>query len=169
MACSAGCPLHGRCGGVSLQREIRGREILKSYDPAIGRFDNNAWECGNQQRMYPLEPLTKLDGRPLQSHYNDRAAELRAQGIPCSSRTLRRYYQLWDWAGQDRPVLVFRMRRTSASGKPCRHRLLARYPQVTALVDEAIRSLYLTKTRRPSPPSPGGRWEIFSGLEVSQS
>jgi putative transposase len=102
-----------------------------------------------EQRWQALEPLTKLDGRPLQSHYNDRAAELRAQGIPCSPRTLRRYYQLWDWAGQDRLALVPRMRRTGASGKPRRHSLLARYPQVTALVDEAIRSLYLTKARRP--------------------
>jgi len=41
------------------------------------------------------------------------------------------------------------MRRTGASGKPRRHSLLARYPQVTTIVDEAIRSLYLTKARRP--------------------
>ncbi len=36
--------------------EIPGRvwEILKSYDPATGRFDGKVWDCRDQERMYPL-------------------------------------------------------------------------------------------------------------------
>ena len=102
-----------------------------------------------EQRWRALEPLTKLGDKPLQSHYNERSAELRLKGIDCSPRTLRRYYHLWDWAGQDRLALVTRLRRTGSSGKPRRHSVLGKYPQILALVDEAIRTIYLTKARRP--------------------
>jgi putative transposase len=102
-----------------------------------------------ERRWRALEPLTKLGDKPLQSHYDERAAELRAKGIRCSPRTLRRYYQLWDWAGQDRLALVPRARQADVRGKPRRHSLLAKHPQVLTLVDEAIRTVYLTKARRP--------------------
>ena len=102
-----------------------------------------------EQRWRAIEPLTKLGDKPLQSHYDQRSAELRAKGIRCSPRTLRRYYHLWDWAGQDRLALVPRVQRTGTRGKPRRHSLFAKHPQIVALVDEAIRTVYLTKARRP--------------------
>ena len=59
-----------------------------------------------KQRWQLLEPLVRNGHAPQECEFEDRAAEAREQGIRCSARTLRRYYQAWLRAGKDRLALA---------------------------------------------------------------
>ena len=102
-----------------------------------------------ERRWRAVEPLTKLTGAPQEIHYVERAEALKAEGLHCSARTLRRYFGMWRRAGKDPMALAPRgdRRRRSKAGR--RNSLLVRYPQITKLVDEAVSGVYLTKARRP--------------------
>ena len=102
-----------------------------------------------EQRWRALEPLTKLGGPPQQTHYDQRAVELQTAGIRCSPRTLRRYFEVWHRSGKDRLALIPRARNRRRASQPRRNSLFVKYPQIGATVDEAIRSVYLDKARRP--------------------
>ena len=102
-----------------------------------------------ERRWRALEPLTKLPGPPLETHFEQRAAELRAARTPCSPRTLRRYYRTWHAAGKDRMALVPAVRRRGGRGRSRRNGLWNRHPQLYQLMEEAIQIVYLNKARRP--------------------
>ncbi len=102
-----------------------------------------------ERRWRALEPLTKLPGPPLETHFEQRAAELRAVRTSCSPRTLRRYYRAWHAAGKDRMALVPAVRRCGGRGKSRRNGLWNRHPHLHQLMEEAIQIVYLNMARRP--------------------
>ena len=102
-----------------------------------------------ERRWRAIEPLTKLPGPPQETHYRERAAELRSRRTPCSARTLRRYYRAWHAAGKDRMALVPSMRRCGGRGRSRRNGLWNRHPQLHQLMEEAIQIVFLNKARRP--------------------
>ena len=102
-----------------------------------------------ERRWRAIEPLTKLPGPPQETHYRQRAAELRSRRTPCSPRTLRRYYRAWQAAGKDRMALVPAVRRRGGRGQSRRNGLWNRHPQLHQLMEEAIQIVYLNKARRP--------------------
>ena len=102
-----------------------------------------------ERRWRALEPLTKLPSPPLETHFEQRAAELRAVRTPCSPRTLRRYYRAWLAAGKDRMALVPAVRRCGGRGQFRRNGLWNRHPHLHQLMEEAIQVVYLNMARRP--------------------
>lgn len=102
-----------------------------------------------ERRWRAIEPLTKLPGPPQETHYRQRATELRVRRTPCSGRTLRRYYRAWQVAGKDRMALVPAVRRRGGRGQSRRNGLWRRHPQLHQLMEEAIQIVFLNKARRP--------------------
>ncbi|MCA9114588.1 MAG: hypothetical protein KDA79_05840 [Planctomycetaceae bacterium] len=102
-----------------------------------------------RDRWDAIEPLTRLERTPRRSDYRQRSAELEALGRPCSPRSLRRYFDRWARAGQDRMALVPATSRRGGRGRSRRTSLLERHPALRQFVDDAIRSVYLTTARRP--------------------
>jgi putative transposase len=102
-----------------------------------------------KRRWQAIEPLTTLSGIPTSADYRNRARELQQQGTPCSSRSLRRYWNAWQRAGKNRMALVPSHSSRGRRGRSRRNSFLERYPVLRRLVDDAIQSLYLTMARRP--------------------
>ena len=102
-----------------------------------------------KQRWQLLEPLVRNGRAPQECEFEDQAAEARKQGIRCSARTLRRYYQAWLCAGKDRLALAPTNGGRRRRYRTGRNALLEKHPRLRKLVDDAIQSVYLTKSRRP--------------------
>lgn len=102
-----------------------------------------------KQRWQLLEPLVRNGHTPQECEFEDRAAEAREQGMRCSPRTLRRYYQTWLRAGKDRLALAPTNGGRSRRYRTRRNALLEKHPRLRKLVDDAIECVYLTKARRP--------------------
>ena len=98
-----------------------------------------------KQRWQLLEPLVRNGHTPQECEFEDRAAEAREQGIRCSARTLRRYYQTWLRAGKDRLALAPTNGGRSRRYRTRRNALLEKHPRLRKLVDDAIECVYLTK------------------------
>lgn len=95
-------------------------------------------------RWTAIEPLTSLSRAPTSGDSERRSRGLRADGVRCSARSLRRYWNTWKNSGSDRMALLPSNTRRGGRGGPRRHSMLQRSPILRRIVDEAIRSVYLT-------------------------
>lgn len=102
------------------------------------------------RRWAAIEPLTTSDAPPRRKVFMARSAELAAAGKRCSARSLRRFYDAWRRAGQDRMALAPRTAARGGRGQLRRHGIFGRDPRLRRLVDEAITAIYLTMARRPT-------------------
>ncbi len=100
-------------------------------------------------RWTAIEPLTSLSRAPTSSDFERRSRGLRANGIRCSARSLRRYWSTWKKSGGDRMALLPSNTRRGGRGGARRHSMLQRSPVLRRIVDDAIQSVYLTTARRP--------------------
>jgi len=126
-------------GGPELSRNLVGEgRMLSADEQALVR---ERWEA--------LGPLGQTTGTPAQADFERRAAELAAGGRAVSARTLRRYWLTWRRHGNDRRALASRTLSCGGRGRSRRHSLLSRSPVLRKLVDDAIKSVYLTTARRP--------------------
>ncbi|HWL10062.1 MAG TPA: hypothetical protein VNQ76_16775, partial [Planctomicrobium sp.] len=81
-----------------------------------------------RKRWEAIEPLTCLRRRPTGEDFRMRSQALQSQGISISARTLRRYFQAWSRAHQDRMALVPGFSERGARGQNRRTSILKRYP-----------------------------------------
>lgn len=86
-----------------------------------------------KKRWQLLEPLVRNGHAPQECEFEDRAAEARDQGIRCSARTLRRYYQAWLRAGKDRLALAPTNGGRRRRYRTRRNALLERHPRLLAI------------------------------------
>lgn len=102
-----------------------------------------------EYRWGAIKPLTSSLTKPTSDDFARRSQELRANGVACSERSLRRYWNAWDTAGRDRMALLPSNSRCGGRGSSRRHSMLQRNPTLRRIVDDAIQSVYLTMARRP--------------------
>ena len=153
-----------------VEQEVSEAELLSLYSQGRPRFATDQDSGNDRQRSAPphslrdladsqrrvidfrwraIEPLTKLKNHPTSADYRSRSQQLLAAGEKCSSRSLRRYFQAWKNSGGDRLSLLPQTFRRGGRGRSKRNGMLQRSPVLRRLVDEAIQSVFLTKSRRP--------------------
>ncbi len=100
-------------------------------------------------RWTAIEPLIPLNHTPTSDDFERRSQELRANGLSCSARSLRRYWNAWKKSGGDRMALIPSNSRRGGRGSSKRNSMLQRSPILRRIADDAIQSVYLTMARRP--------------------
>jgi len=102
-----------------------------------------------ERRWQALEPLTALGRTPVAEDFKLRAEGLIQSGIKISSRSLRRYWRVWQRSNGDRMALRTGLMRCGHRGQKRRTGSFSRHPILRQFADDAIRSVYLTMARRP--------------------
>jgi len=102
-----------------------------------------------QERWDAIDPLTKSAQMPTQREFQSRSDQLLAGGVRVSPRSLRRWWKAWHRARRNRLALLPRTSRSGGRGQHRRNSWPERYPRLKQLIEEAIKSVYLTMARRP--------------------
>ncbi|HWL10145.1 MAG TPA: transposase family protein [Planctomicrobium sp.] len=126
---------------TTLQKPPKKNRVLPDLTEEQQRLVRERWQA--------IEPLTHLGRRPTGEDFRLRSQELLRQGMSISARTLRRYFQMWSRANQDRMALVPGFSKRGARGKNRNTSILKRYPVLRQFVEKAVEDVYLTTARRP--------------------
>jgi|GEM_PF-680534 len=102
-----------------------------------------------RERWEAIRPLARSEPVPTGKDFRHRSQELKRRGVIISARTLRRYFQAWSRAGQDRMALLPGFSQRGGRGKHRRTSILTQFPVLRRIVEQAIQDVYFTTARRP--------------------